>query len=115
MPKWKNVGEIIEWDGKKAKVALGAQAASGFGKAFIVVLYPIEMEKLNERELRTLLGIKGLNKANLKQVSITVQSDTQAFVEEQFDVRGQRLDDALISTGNYIDRAFGAGGRRRPH
>ena len=111
VPKWKNVGEIIEWDGKKAKVALGAQQNSGFGKAFIVSVYPIEMELLNERELRTVLGVKASVKTGVKgaKSNVSIKSEDVGYIAEQLDVRGQRLDEALIAVRNYIDRAYRGG------
>ena len=108
VPKWKNVGEIVEWDGKRAKVALGAQAATGLGKAFVVTVYPVEMEPLSERELRTVLGVKAGQAGKPKQ-SVTVQMVDPGPVPEQMDFRGQRLDDALREAGSYLDRAFRAG------
>jgi DNA mismatch repair protein MutS2 len=108
VPKWKNVGEIVEWDGKRARVALGAQSGSGLGKAFVVTLYPVEMEPLSERELRTVLGVRsGLPRKDSPRV--TVQTSDLGPVADQIDLRGQRLDDALRETGLYLDRAFRAG------
>jgi DNA mismatch repair protein MutS2 len=108
VPKWKNVGEIVEWDGKRARVALGAQSGSGLGKAFVVTLYPVEMEPLSERELRTVLGVRsGLPGKDSPRV--TVQASDLGPVADQIDLRGQRLDDALRETGLYLDRAFRAG------
>jgi DNA mismatch repair protein MutS2 len=108
VPKWKNVGEIVEWDGKRAKVALGIQQASGFGKAFMVTVYPIEMELLSERELKTVLGVRagpGLPKSK----AVTVQSVDTGPVPDQIDIRGQRLDDGMREVTHYLDRAFRAG------
>lgn len=108
VPKWKNVGEIVEWDGKKARVALGAHAGSGLGKAFVVSIYPVEMEPLSERELRTVLGVKA-GAPGKEPKRVTVQASETGPVADQIDLRGQRLDDALRETGLYIDRAFRAG------
>ncbi|MBC7397373.1 MAG: Smr/MutS family protein [Bdellovibrionales bacterium] len=108
VPKWKNVGEIVDWDGKKARVALGIQQASGFGKAFIVSVYPVEMEVLSDRELRTAIGVKG-GMVGPKSRKATIQSASVAHVPDQIDVRGQRLDDAIREVTQYVDRAFRAG------
>ncbi len=108
VPKWKNVGEIIEWDGKRAKVALGVQSGAGLGKAFVVTVYPVEMEPLNERELRTVLGVKA-GQAGKPKSMVTVQTADPGNVPDQLDVRGQRLDDTLREVGAYLDRAFRAG------
>ena len=105
VPKWKNVGEIIEWDGKKAKVALGIQQTAGFGKAFVVAVYPVEMEVLSEREKRTVLGVKSTGGAS----RVSVKSEDVGMVPDQLDVRGQRLDEGMAMVTNYIDRAFRAG------
>jgi DNA mismatch repair protein MutS2 len=107
VPKWKNVGEIIEWDGKKGKVALGAQQNAGFGKAFVVQVYAVEIEILNERELKQVLGVKASAKAGAAKVSI--QSESVGHVPEQIDLRGQRLDEAMREATSYIDRAYRAG------
>jgi hypothetical protein len=109
VPKWKNVGEIIEWDGKRAKVALGAQqAATGMGKAFVVTVYPVEMEPLSERELKTVLGVRaGVGGGRIPKV--TVQSESLGPVPDQIDLRGQRLEDAVREVGTYLDRAFRSG------
>jgi DNA mismatch repair protein MutS2 len=108
VPKWKNVGEIVEWDGKRAKVALGARTGAGLGRAFVVTLYPVEMEPLSERELRTVLGVKaGASGPDPRRV--TIQASDTGPVADQIDLRGQRLDDALRETGFYLDRAFRAG------
>jgi DNA mismatch repair protein MutS2 len=108
VPKWKNVGEIIEWDGKKGKVALGVQQASGFGKAFVVSVYPIEMELLSERELRTVLGVRA-GPGSPKSKNVTIQSADSSPVSDQIDIRGQRLDDGMREVTTYLDRAFRAG------
>ena len=109
VPKWKNVGEIVEWDGKRARVALGAQAStSGLGKAFVVTVYPAEMELLSEREMRTVLGVRSGQPGQKKQ-TVTVQATDPGHVADQLDLRGQRLDDAIREAGNYLDRAFRAG------
>jgi DNA mismatch repair protein MutS2 len=107
VPKWKNDGEIIEWDGKKGKVALGVSQTSGMGKAFIVTVYPVEMEPLSERELKTVLGVKS-GQSGRKESRVTVQTADVGAVPDQLDLRGQRLDDALREVGNYLDRAFRA-------
>ena len=107
VPKWKNVGEIVEWDGKKAKVALGAQQASGFGKAFMVTVYAVEMEVLSEREQRQVLGVKSGSQAKGSKVSI--QTEATGHVPDQLDLRGQRLDDAMNEATHYLDRAFRSG------
>lgn len=108
VPKWKNVGEIIEWDGKRAKVALGIQQTSGFGKAFVVSVYPVEMELLTERELKTVLGVKSGTKGGPSK-KVTVQSEDIGHIGDQIDVRGQRLDEAVRAVTVYIDRAFRSG------
>lgn len=109
VPKWKNVGEIIEWDGKRAKVALGAQqAATGMGKAFMVTVYPVEMEPLSERELKTVLGVRS-GSGNQKGSKVTVQSESVGHVPDQIDLRGQRLEDAVREASSYLDRAFRSG------
>ena len=109
VPKWKNVGEVIEWDGKKAKVALGAQQASGFGKAFIVSVYPMEMEVLSEREKRTVLGVQHGTSASVGLKKVTVQTVSPSSVADQLDIRGQRLDEAMRAVTQYIDQAFLSG------
>ena len=110
VPKWKNVGEITEWDGKKAKVALGANSTSGFGKAFVVTVYPIEMEVLSERELRQVLGVKhGVGSSLAKMGKVSVKTEDTGFVPEQLDLRGQRLDEAMSAVTQYLDRAFRSG------
>lgn len=109
VPKWKNVGEIVEWDGRRAKVALGAQTGAGLGKAFVVALYPVEMEPLSERELRTVLGVKAGASGTNSSKRVTVQTSDAGPVADQIDLRGQRLDDALRETGSYLDRAFRSG------
>ena len=109
VPKWKNVGEIIEWDGKKAKVALGIQQTSGFGKAFVVSVYPMEMEILSEREKRTMMGVMKPGSAGLaafKSKNVTIQSVSPSSISDQIDIRGQRLDDAMRAVTQYIDQAF---------
>jgi DNA mismatch repair protein MutS2 len=108
VPKWKNVGEIIEWDGKKARVALGVQQSSTFGKAFIVSVYQVEMEVLSERERRTVLGVKASAPQSSK-TTVSIQTSFSGHVAEQLDLRGQRLDDAIREFENYIDHAFRAG------
>jgi DNA mismatch repair protein MutS2 len=108
VPKWKNVGELIEWDGEKGKVALGAQAGAGLGKAFVVTVYPVEMEPLSDRELRTVLGVR--SGQGLKPESkVKVQTEDPGQVSDQIDVRGQRLDEALREVSHYLDRAYRAG------
>ncbi len=108
VPRWKNVGELVEWDGKKGRVALGAQAGAGLGKAFVVSVYPAEIEPLSDRELRAVLGVRaGSASANGKTAKVIVQDP--GGVPEQIDVRGKRLDEALREVGNYLDRACRAG------
>ena len=109
VPKWKNVGEIIEWDGKKAKVALGAQQSSGFGKAFIVSVYPMEMEVLSEREKRTVLGVKHGTNTSMVSKGVTVQTVSPSSIRDQIDIRGQRFDEAMKNVTQYIDQAFLSG------
>jgi DNA mismatch repair protein MutS2 len=114
VPKWKNVGEIIEWDGKKGKVALGANQTAGFGKAFVVTLYAVEMELLSERELRTVIGVKAAaaatkNAGKGSKVSVSIKSEDVSSVPDQIDVRGQRLDEAMHQVNNYLDRAYRSG------
>jgi len=108
VPKWKNVGEIVEWDGKRAKVALGLKATTGFAKAFVVSVYPVEMELLSERELKTVLGVQAGGKP-AKSKNVSVEALEVVSVPEQMDVRGQRLDDAVREVTHYIDRAFRSG------
>ena len=108
VPKWKNVGEIVEWDGKRAKVALGAQSGAGLGKAFVVTVYPAEMELLSEREMKTVLGVRS-GQTGTKKQTVTVQAADPGHVGDQIDLRGQRLDDAMREVTNYLDRAFRAG------
>lgn len=110
VPKWKNVGEITEWDGKRAKVALGVQQTAGMGKAFVVSVYPIEMEPLNERELKQVLGTKHTATSGVSSRSkVTVQSEDVGRVADQIDVRGQRLDEAVRAVTTYLDHAFRSG------
>jgi DNA mismatch repair protein MutS2 len=110
VPKWKNVGEIVEWDGKRAKVALGPKTGStGFAKAFVVSVYPVEMEVLSEREMRTVMGVQSFGKPGSKPKNFHVASPEIGSVPEQIDVRGQRLDDAIREVTSYIDRAFRSG------
>jgi DNA mismatch repair protein MutS2 len=111
VPKWKNVGEIVEWDGKRAKVALGLKSGntSNFAKAFVVTVYPVEMEVLSERELKTVMGVQSGGKPGSAPKKVTVSALEVGSVPEQIDVRGQRLDDALREVTNYIDRAFRSG------
>ena len=110
VPKWKNVGEIIEWDGKKAKVALGVQQTSGFGKAFIVSVYPMEMEVLSDREKRTVIGVQqGVPGSSKVSKNVTVQSVSPSSISDQMDIRGQRLDEAMRAVTQYIDQAFLSG------
>jgi DNA mismatch repair protein MutS2 len=109
VPKWKNVGEIIEWDGKKAKVALGVQQTAGFGKAFIVSVYPMEMEVLSEREKRTVLGVKHGAASSVSGKGVTVQSVSPSSIRDQIDIRGQRFDEAMKNVTQYIDQAFLSG------
>ncbi len=106
VPKWKNVGELVEWDGKKGRVALGAQSGAGLGKAFVVSVYPVEIEPLSERELRAVLGVRA-GSAGVKAAKVTVQDP--GGVPDQIDVRGQRLDETLREVGNFLDRACRAG------
>ena len=108
VPKWKNVGEIVEWDGKKARVALGAQNGTGLGKAFVVTVYPAEMELLSEREMKTVLGVRS-GQTGGKKKTVTVQASDPGHVADQIDLRGQRLDDAMREVTNYLDRAFRSG------
>ena len=108
VPKWKNVGEIIEWDGKKARVSLGAQQNAGFGKAFVVTVFPVEMEILSEREKRTVLGVRAGGVPGSSKKSHLVQTESPGHVAEQIDVRGQRLDEAMAEVRNYVDRAYRA-------
>jgi len=108
VPKWKNVGEIIEWDGKKARVALGVQQSSAFGKAFVVTVYAVEMEVLSERELKTVLGTKASGAAGQTR-KVSVQTTDTGPVADQIDIRGQRLDEAMRTAMNYIDQAFRSG------
>jgi DNA mismatch repair protein MutS2 len=109
VPKWKNVGEIVEWDGKRAKVALGANPAStGLGKAFVVTVYPVEMEPLSAQELRTVLGVRGGVGGKMPS-RVRVEAADTGPVAEQIDVRGQRLDDAIREVSSYLDRAFRSG------
>lgn len=107
VPKWKNVGEIIEWDGKKARVALGVQNQSGMGKAFVVTVYPIEMEPLTATELKQLLGVRAPGSKTSQ--SLKVQSEPVAPVADQIDLRGQRLDEAMRNVTQYLDHAFRSG------
>ncbi len=109
VPKWKSVGEIVEWDGKKAKVALGVQQTSGFGKAFMVSVYPMEMEVLSEREKRTVQGVKHGASAAASGKGVTVQSVSPSSIPDQIDIRGQRFDEAMKKVTHYIDQAFLSG------
>lgn len=109
-PKWKNVGEILEWDGKRAKVALGIQASQGMGRAFVVYLYPIEMEKLSAQEHQRVMSAQGGTKLHQQGLeSVTVRSESVSGVPNQMDVRGQRLDEALKQVSQYLDHAFRSG------
>lgn len=108
VPKWKNVGEIIEWDGKKGRVSLGFQQSAGFGKAFIVSVYGVEMEPLSERELRTAMGVKSGVPGSAKHKNGLIQTESPGQVADTLDLRGQRLDEAMSEARNYIDRAFRA-------
>lgn len=107
-PKWKNVGEIVEWDGKKAKVALGAQSGTGMGRAFVVTLFPVEMEMLSEQELKRVFGAKA-GKDVHKSSHVKIKTEDVGRVPEQIDVRGQRLDEALHKVSQYLDHAFRGG------
>jgi len=109
VPKWKNVGELVEWDGKKGRVALGAQAGAGLGKAFVVTVYPVEMEPLSDRELRAVLGVRSGQAVAAAQAKVQVKIQDPGGVPDQLDVRGQRLDEALSLVGSYLDRACRAG------
>jgi DNA mismatch repair protein MutS2 len=110
VPKWKNVGEIVEWDGKRARVALGLKTANGtgFAKAFVVSVYTVEMEVLSERELKTVLGVQSGGKP-ARNKNVTVEALSVGSISEQIDVRGQRLDEAMREVTHYIDRAFRSG------
>ena len=108
VPKWKNVGEIIEWDGKKGRVSLGAQQKAGFGKAFVVSVYAVEIEALSERELRAVLGVKTGVPGSKVTSKVSVQMESPGFVPDSLDMRGQRLDEAMAEARNYLDRAFRA-------
>ncbi len=109
VPKWKNVGEIVEWDGKRARVALGAgTGGGGLGKAFVVTVYPAEMEPLSELEKRTVLGVRAGQSGQIRK-NVTVQAADPGPVADQIDLRGQRLEDAMREVSGYLDRAFRAG------
>jgi DNA mismatch repair protein MutS2 len=109
VPKWKNVGEIVEWDGKRAKVALGPKVGTGFAKAFVVSVYPVEMEILSEREMRAVLGVQTGGRPGKPSKNVNIASPEVGSIPEQVDVRGQRLDDAIREVTSYIDRAFRSG------
>lgn len=87
-------------------MALGAQSGAGLGKAFVVSVYPVEIEPLSERELRAVLGVRA-GSAGVKAAKVTVQDP--GGVPDQIDVRGQRLDETLREVGNFLDRACRAG------
>ena len=74
----------------------------------MVSVYPIEMELLSERELRTVLGVRSGPGAPQSK-NVTIQSADSSPVSDQIDIRGQRLDDGMREVTTYLDRAFRAG------
>ncbi len=105
VPKWKNIGEIIEWDGSRAKVALGTQRGGGMASAFAVTVFPVEMEKLSDLELKQIPGLKNKVKSGAKA---TIKMEEVA-VQPEIDLRGKRLDDAMSEVETYLDRAYRSG------
>ncbi len=105
VPKWKNVGEINEWDGSKARVVLGAQKKAGsMGQAFVVTVFPVEMERLTEVELKQI----DRSKATGQKKAVTVAVDAPMTAAE-LDLRGKRFEEAMMEFDAFLDRAFRSG------
>lgn len=105
VPKWKNVGEITEWDGTKARVVLGAQKKVGtMGQAFVVTVFPVEMERLTEVELKQI----DRTKESGKKKAVTVAVDAPMTAAE-LDLRGKRFEEAMMEFDAFLDRAFRSG------
>jgi DNA mismatch repair protein MutS2 len=105
VPKWKNVGEITEWDGSKARVVLGAQKKAGsMGQAFVVTVFPVEMERLSDVELKQIDRTKDAGKK--KAVTVAVDAPMTA---PELDLRGKRFEEAMMEFDAFLDRAFRSG------
>jgi DNA mismatch repair protein MutS2 len=100
VPKWKSLGTILEIAGDRVKIALGTLQIT-LGRADIEVANAAEAKQLRVAEGRKALGPSS--------VSSGLKSGQAPVPPSRIDLRGKRLDDAMIELEHYIDQAFRSG------
>lgn len=109
VPKWKNLGQVLEISGADAKVGL---LSKGVPSGIPVRVKITEMEALTEKDIaelaKTYPSIFGAMKDRKK---VDIQAEDPGLPSESIDLRGLRFEDAMTQVEVYLDRAF-RGGRR---
>lgn len=95
IPKWKNLGQILEISGSKVRVQMGTLAIN---------LTTDDIDKTNEAEAK----IAEAQKPKTKKTSTF--HDRPPVPDSRIDLRGSRYEDAMSQLEQYLDQAYRSGG-----
>ncbi len=98
VPKWKSVGTVLEIQGNKVKVSLGALQVS---------LSLSDLETVSAQEASQ---VSALMRGSQRAKGSTYDSNVPPTPEPQLDLRGMRLEEAMSALERYLDQAYRSGG-----
>lgn len=101
VPKWKNTGTILEIQGNQVKIALGTLR---------MTLALSDIEPLLPSELATLKAAGARDRARGSTAAGRIGGmESVAPPPSRLDLRGTRLDEAMLQLEHYLDQAFRSG------
>lgn len=108
IPKWKNIGQILENHDGKIKVVMGALQVQ-LSESDIFPLSETEIRTLqSQRRIPTNGGQPGGLTAKFGSLA-TVNTYSETSLEPEIDLRGMRFEEAMTALGLYLDRTFRSG------
>ncbi len=101
VPKWKNLAQVLQVDGHKVRVQMGALQMN---------LTLDDVEKTNEAEAKA-FGTGGGPKSGAPTKKKVTLLDRPAAPDDRLDLRGKRYDEAMSELEAYLDVAYRSGAR----